>query len=187
MQQKVAIFLALLLLMGGSSCRVTTLPMRHIFFPPKVQLAEDNMELLAQAITKDIGIKVTTQDNLGLYSFVADWRHVPYRFGANGMRGTDCSGFVWRLYETVYDLNIGRTSAADLMSKSKRVEKKDLKEGDLVFFNINNRRGGRASHVGVYLRDNLFVHAATRSGVTISSMNDPYYKRHYLGAGRFDI
>ena len=55
---------------------------------------------------------------------------------------------------------------------------------DLVFFNINNRRGGRASHVGVYLKNDLFVHATTKQGVIISSLNEPYYRRTYIGGGR---
>lgn len=54
---------------------------------------------------------------------------------------------------------------------------KQLREGDMVFFNINNRRGGRASHVGVYLKNGLFVHTyTTRNGVIISSLSRPYYR-----------
>ena len=175
-----------LTMMGGTSCRVNRIPTRHVFFPPKIEVVEDNMDLLAKALSKEIGMQVTKEDNLGLYSFIADWKDVPYRFGSNSMKGTDCSGFVYRLYDYVYETDIGRSSSADIMNKCKRIPKKELKEGDLVFFNINNRRGGRASHVGVYLRDNLFVHAATKTGVTISSMLEPYYKRHYLGAGRIN-
>lgn len=186
MQRKVLVLIAAVMMMGSTSCKVSSLPTRHIFFPPQMEIVQDNMDLLAEALTKEVGLSLTKDDNLGLYSFIAEWKDVPYRFGANSKRGTDCSGFVYRLYKTVYEQNIGRSSAADLMSKCHAVPKSKLKEGDLIFFNVNNRRGGLASHVGVYLRDDLFVHAATRTGVTISSMNDPYYRQHYLGAGRID-
>jgi lipoprotein Spr len=54
-----------------------------------------------------------------------------------------------------------------------------LKEGDLVFFNT---RGG-VSHVGVYLDNDYFVQASSH-GVTISSLDDHYYKKRFICGGR---
>ncbi|HXO76413.1 MAG TPA: NlpC/P60 family protein, partial [Puia sp.] len=57
-----------------------------------------------------------------------------------------------------------------------------LQEGDLVFFHTLGKRN-TVTHVGVYLRNNKFVHASV-SGVMISDMTDGYYDKHFVGAGR---
>ena len=61
------------------------------------------------------------------------------------------------------------------------VELSDLKFGDLVFFNTT---GEPASHVGIYLGDDLFAHASVSLGVTISSLQSSYYKTRFEGARR---
>lgn len=182
----------LLMFVCSTSCSVTKRPISSLYFAEQASAASDAMEpvtpemaRLSEQLSDKLRMDITYPDNdLGLYAFVADWLHTRYRFGGTSRKGTDCSGFVYRLYQAVYDTNIGRQSSADLMSKTARVAKSDLQEGDLVFFNIRNRRGGRASHVGVYLEDGKFAHATTRNGVIISRLSEPYYKRTYLGAGR---
>ena len=65
---------------------------------------------------------------------------------------------------------------------SARVSKRNLKEGDLVFFHTLGK-GHRVTHVGVYLYNNRFIHASV-SGVQISDLGEGYYLQHYVGAGR---
>jgi lipoprotein Spr len=62
------------------------------------------------------------------------------------------------------------------------VNKSDLKEGDLVFFKIGWNR--LISHVGLYLGNHKFVHAAIWGGVIISDLREPYYARWYVAASR---
>jgi murein DD-endopeptidase / murein LD-carboxypeptidase len=57
-----------------------------------------------------------------------------------------------------------------------------LKEGDLLFYNT---RGG-ISHVGIYLQNNKFVHAASSEGVMISDIFDPYWMKRFMGVGRVE-
>ncbi len=59
--------------------------------------------------------------------------------------------------------------------------KSKLKEGDLVFFNISRKKN---SHVGIYLKNNRFVHASSSKGVVISSLDNPYYKKAYNKGGK---
>ena len=178
----------LIMMMGSTSCRTYKEPVRRVILPGEAisrEITPLEAQEFASELSKDLRITIeVSEDNLNLYSFADEWKGIPYRFGGTTKRGTDCSGFVWRLYNAVYNLDLGRHSSATLMSKSRRVEKRNLKEGDLLFFNINNRRGGRASHVGVYLKDDLFIHATTKQGVIISSLNEPYYRRTYIGGGR---
>lgn len=172
----------MLFALGSTSCTPTREAVRRIYLPNNAeatltQLAEDLTQALRMPLSKD-------EDDLGLYAFVADWLGTPYRFGRNSKQGTDCSGFVYLLYKDVYKLDVGRASSADLMSKTKTLSRAELKEGDMVFFNINNRRNGRASHAGVYLKDGKFAHASTRRGVIISSLSEPYYNRTFIAGGR---
>jgi lipoprotein Spr len=65
---------------------------------------------------------------------------------------------------------------------SHHIRRDELQEGDLVFFHTLGRRR-TVTHVGVYLRNNKFIHASV-SGVMISDLTEGYYNKHYVGAGR---
>lgn len=117
--------------------------------------------------------------NFTLFKFIDDWWSTKYRFGGSSKKGIDCSGLTGLLLSSVYAVALPRT-AREQYAKSTKILRNQLSEGDLVFFNT---RGG-VSHVGVYLNNNYFVHASVGSGVTISSLNDPYYNNKYIGAGR---
>jgi cell wall-associated NlpC family hydrolase len=63
-----------------------------------------------------------------------------------------------------------------------KVNRKDLQFGDLIFF--HTRRHAYVSHVGIYLGDNLFAHASSKYGVTVSSLESTYYNNRFIGAKR---
>ncbi len=117
--------------------------------------------------------------NFTLFKFIDEWWSTKYRFGGTSKKGIDCSGLTGMLLGTVYAVALPRT-AREQYAKSVKILRNQLAQGDLVFFNT---RGG-VSHVGVYLNNNYFVHASVGKGVTISSLNDPYYNSKYIGAGR---
>ena len=117
--------------------------------------------------------------NTSLYSFIEEWWETRYRYGGSTKSGIDCSAFTGLLMSTVFAIKLPRT-AREQYSQSEKVDRDDMKEGDLVFFNT---RGG-VSHVGVYLGDGYFVHASTNNGVIISRLDDPYYEKRFIGAGK---
>jgi cell wall-associated NlpC family hydrolase len=119
-------------------------------------------------------------DNIALYRFIDEWYGVPYRYGGNGKNGVDCSGFSTKLYAAVYSTSIQRTAQLQYES-CKRIRRKKLREGDLVFF---HEGGKRITHVGVYLMNAYFVHASTGRGVMISNLEDTYWDEHFAGGGR---
>ncbi|MEX0636398.1 MAG: NlpC/P60 family protein, partial [Ferruginibacter sp.] len=117
--------------------------------------------------------------NFTLFQFIEDWWRTSYRYGGTGKNGIDCSALTGLLFSTVYGISLPRT-AREQYNKSKKIKRQHLSEGDLVFF--NTRVG--VSHVGVILSNDYFVHASTSNGVTISSLNDAYYSKKYIGWGR---
>jgi len=117
--------------------------------------------------------------NTKMFEFIDDWYGTPYRLGGTTKKGVDCSAFSQFLFASVYGLGIPRT-AREQYDLTYRISRTELKEGDLIFFNT---RGG-ISHVGVYLQNNKFVHAATSGGVMISDIFDEYWVRRFVGVGR---
>ena len=126
-----------------------------------------------------LNVDIEAIENISLYQFIEEWLDTKYRMGGNSKSGTDCSGFAGVLYDANYHQSLPRT-AREQHHICEKVEMDQIKEGDLVFFNT---RGG-VSHVGVYLHNRYFVHASTREGVIISSLDEPYYKKSFISAGR---
>lgn len=119
--------------------------------------------------------------NKSLNSFIEQWWGVPYLYGGTTKLGIDCSAFVQRLYEKVYQTELVRTANQQFSSSLYIKDWSKLSEGDLVFFKIKSRS---ISHVGVYLGNGKFVHASASSGVMISDLNDQYWTKYYAGGGK---
>ncbi|UOQ66680.1 C40 family peptidase [Hymenobacter volaticus] len=130
-----------------------------------------------------LGVHLTHTENKDLLRTVLDWIGTPYRYGSNSKQGTDCSGFVTRVYKEVYGITLQRSSHS-MFSSVKRVDKDAMETGDLVFF----RRGPGQPiyHVGIYLKDGKFAHSACNGGVMVSSLEQQYYHRNFYAAGRVE-
>ncbi len=134
----------------------------------------------AVALGQKLGLTSKEIKSSKLYSFINDWYGVPYKYGGCQKSGVDCSCFTSLLCEKVYGTTLPR-SAAEMFGVCKKLELKDAREGDLVFFKLNGRT---ISHVGVYLRKKVFVHASTSRGVMLSSVDEAYFSKFFFRAGR---
>lgn len=132
----------------------------------------------AQLLNMDVEAAANTE----LYCFIEKWWAIPYRYGGATKDGIDCSAYSGTLVHDVYGTVLSRTARSQYQ-ECEKIRKENLREGDLVFF--KTRRG--VSHVGVYLANGYFTHASTSSGVMISNLDEDYYRKKYIGAGRISI
>ena len=115
-------------------------------------------------------------------AFINKWWNVPYVYGGTTMRGIDCSAFTQCFYKEIFDKKLPRT-AREQFKHTNRIDKDSLQMGDLVFFSSKLSPSGW--HVGVYLWNGEFVHAANRKDdIKISCLWDSSYQKSFKGAGR---
>lgn len=104
-----------------------------------------------------------------------------YVYGGSSPSGFDCSGFTSYVYKQ-FGYSLYR-SASDQLKNGVSVSRGELQPGDLVLFRKNTSRP--ASHVGIYIGNNQFIHASTsKVGVIISRMSDAYYTTGFVGGRR---
>lgn len=117
-----------------------------------------------------------------LVATAMDLLGAPYRRGGTSAEtGFDCSGFVRSIYSQTIGLMLPR-SANQQAAATQTIDKKELKPGDLVFFNTMRRT---FSHVGIYIGDGKFVHSPrTGQTVRVESMQATYWKKRFDGARR---
>lgn len=127
----------------------------------------------------------------------------PYRFGGATKSGIDCSGLVYVSYLQATGIKIPRT-VDSLATWVLVIPVHELEPGDLVFFDLDVKAVPsseqaktvasqtaasltRADHVGIYLGDQRFIHAAStgpQTGVIQSSLSEPGWRQRFLFAGR---
>ncbi len=101
-----------------------------------------------------------------------------YRMGGTGQNGIDCSGLVQRVYADVFDVDLPRSSfEQSRLDNMENVAGDQIETGDLLFFGPRRKH---VNHVGIYLAGGYFLHAARSEGVTISRLDDGYWKSRWM-------
>jgi hypothetical protein len=153
-------------------------PGEAVHYRPQ-SLAQDSVWVAEyQAMTGSLPAEDT---DLRLIHSIHNWLGTPHCDGGHTLSGIDCSGFVQSVFQETYRIQLSRNSAEMYEEDVNVIDRDELKEGDLVFFRIG---GSGISHVGIFLKDDLFVHTSNSKGVTVDSMNSPYYRKAYYRAGR---
>ncbi|GAB7027200.1 C40 family peptidase [Geotalea toluenoxydans] len=105
---------------------------------------------------------------------------IRYRFGGSSYAGIDCSAFVRKVFAS-QSLSLPRT-AREQYALGKDVSPGELQKGDLLFYRTY---AGFPSHVGIYIGNELMIHASSEGGrVMISRVDTPYFLSRFLGARR---
>lgn len=149
-----------------------------------ISIVSRSLSQIPDSILADTSIVIhepPSEVEIRVYSLALDWIGSKYKVGGNSKSGVDCSGLSKILYEDLFQHKLPRTAREQYMI-TQRVKREDLQPGDLVFFRVNSRT---TWHVGVYLGDSLFVHAANRRrGVITNRLDEVYYSKTFTGGGR---
>jgi cell wall-associated NlpC family hydrolase len=130
---------------------------------------------------KDFNLALTTREKVLIE--VIKYLETPYKYGGSTQKGMDCSAFTLQVYKNSLTVDLPR-STSQQYKIGDEINKDELKFGDLVFF--NTRKRSFPGHVGIYLGENKFAHASRSLGVTVSSIDDAYYKKRFVGARRVE-
>lgn len=118
----------------------------------------------------------------GIEPIARTYLSIPYRYGAQSRKSTDCSGFVQQVFRE-FDITLPRT-AREQYQVGLKVDRSSLASGDLLFFRTRARKK-YPTHVGIYLGNGKMIHASSRQHkVVISDVNHPFYVKRYVGAKR---
>lgn len=123
----------------------------------------------------------SNQKGSSIAALALSYQGVPYVWGGASPTGFDCSGLVKYVCNSLGIKNVARTSAQQFASSGVYIDRANLQPGDFVYFQNN----GTIHHVGIYIGNNMMVHAPhTGDVVKVSNLSDPYYLREYAGAKR---
>jgi len=118
-----------------------------------------------------------------LIATALSFRGTPYRNGGSDPTGFDCSGFTQWVFAQ-HGIALPR-EAEQQFKVGEKIKQDDLKPGDLVFFQTESRG---ASHVGIFVADDQFVHAPSSRGVVrVEYVNSTYWGRRFVGARRVSL
>lgn len=167
----------------GVVLKTTTVSTKKVIKVPQkqVEVAKSTKSSKNASISRGFsgGDTIASGSTSSIVQYAFKFLGKAYVYGATGPNAFDCSGFTSYVYRH-FGVSLPRT-AAEQSRVGAAVSKGDLKPGDLLFFNT---RGG-ISHVGMYIGNGEFIHAANEdSGVTISDLSGSYYMRTYCGARR---
>jgi len=125
----------------------------------------------------------TASDKKKLLDYAKYFKGGKYVWGGTSPKGFDCSGYVQYLYKK-HHVNLPRTAWAQ-SKKGLSVDKDNLQKGDLLFFLTDKKRGIPVTHVGIYIGNGEFIHAASKKkGIIISPIYHGYYAKKFVSAKR---
>jgi LysM repeat protein len=143
-----------------------------LVIPPK--------DLLEEKTEKETELKKSSDLRTKIIEEALNFLGARYRFGGESKSGLDCSALT-RLVYRIIGLDLPNNSFSQF-ENGVPIKKEEALPGDLVFF----KRGGRIGHVGIYLGNDLFVHASfTLKRVVISSLSERYFKERFAGFRRY--
>lgn len=137
-----------------------------------VESAMPNSQIILQKLSRIKSSENELQRKL-LKSY-ANWKGTKYQLGGDSREGIDCSGLTRRIYREVYGIELPRRTYEQVKIGS-RIERNNLKPGDIVYF----KPEGTGSHTAVYLGETLFINASTAKGVVISTLENTYWNKYF--------
>jgi murein DD-endopeptidase / murein LD-carboxypeptidase len=104
---------------------------------------------------------------------------VPHCMGGTTMKCIDCSGLLVAVFAK-HSIFLPHNSEEQARYGKIIAGMDKLKKGDLVFFIRSYKTRSFITHSGIYLGNNKFIHTSSKNGVTITSLNDPWWKEKFI-------
>ncbi len=146
----------------------------------KDESRENKAVSLPNIETKDATINSVSNKGQEVTNYAKTLLGKSYIYGADGPNSFDCSGFTKYVYQK-FGINLSHSATAQ-SNEGRTISKEDLNLGDMVFF---SQSGSPIGHVGIFVGNNSFIHAANpKKGVVITSLSDSYYLKNYKKATR---
>ena len=162
----------------ASGCATTGVTPRP--FPRPGNAPETPVEALPNAGVTPTGTTQARTSGYEISGTALSLRGTPYRNGGSDTTGFDCSGLVWYVFAR-HGIVLPRTVFEQYRAGT-HVATPDLQEGDLVFFTTT---APGASHVGILVGGDSFIHAPTSTGVVrVEHLASSYWSARFLGARR---
>jgi cell wall-associated NlpC family hydrolase len=104
---------------------------------------------------------------------------VPHCMGGTTMKCMDCSGLLVTVF-AIHGIQLPHNSEEQARFGRVITEMEDLRKGDMVFFIRSYRTSHFITHSGIFMGDNKFIHTSSSDGVTVTSLDDPWWNERYL-------
>ncbi len=169
---------------------------------PAVEVSQAFKDLEAEYTEMLAPIVSYKQENPELYWFIVSWLKTNYKTPdwtgyysdewriSTKQKGIDCSGFTRVMVDQLFDKKVMGGSQGILETYCTPISTAEAKLGDLLFFRAPYSTNDRIVHVGVYLKDQYFVHAtSTKSaakglGLNVNSLEEENWSKELVTAGR---
>ncbi|NJD02273.1 MAG: hypothetical protein FIA99_06680 [Ruminiclostridium sp.] len=140
----------------------------------------------AEPVKTDEQVNNNTEEDIRqqIVGYARKFLGVKYVYGGSSSKGFDCSGFTSYVFKH-FGISLERTSTSQ-GSHGVKINRSDLKPGDLVFFDTNGGLNA-INHVGMYVGEGKFIHASSGSTnkVIISDMTEGFYYKNYMRSRRY--
>ena len=128
--------------------------------------------------------EIDTQRENRLRAFIDKWQNVDYEWGGCSMWGVDCSCFAKIAMYEVFGISLPRTTGDQIKEGVIVPIMNELRSGDLVFFDIEDKIRRKQRHVAIFLGNGDIGHVTVSKGVTISMLASPYWHNSFLTGRR---
>ncbi|MEX2513905.1 MAG: C40 family peptidase [Cyclobacteriaceae bacterium] len=129
--------------------------------------------------------KIRTQNIQQVINTAKSFQGTPYRYGGSTRAGMDCSALVYLSFRSV-GVTLPRV-ANDQSKVGKKISKRKLKKGDVVFF-ATGRRRRKVTHAGIITGKGrgrtYFIHSSTSLGVTEDNIQSKYWSKRLIRGRR---
>ncbi len=128
-------------------------------------------------VEKTINVQSTSADEI--IKTAQKYLGVPHCMGGTTLKCMDCSGLLVTVFAK-YNIHLPHNSEEQARYGKIISSMDDLVKGDLVFFIRSYRTHTFITHSGIYVGNDKFIHASSKNGVTITSLDDPWWKDKFL-------